>query len=237
MERGPQWQRDFASHAQQVLRETHKQVEVLRAYQAKAARETQRADQLADAQRVLQSKLAAQEEMRLQAETVHKATVAELSRQVLQLDETVGALRRTKNDLESQLAAVRSSKVAQEKRHEAELEALARRHEQQTQALRNEHHQREAKWERERESLLAQTVRKQTEDLRASATPAKAGDSPSVSRADAATTTIATTPDSTRSESGSSDPYHAHVHWSVETAPSGAVRARSPGRSRAAAVA
>ena len=220
VERGPQWQRDFASHAQQVLRETHKQVEVLRAYQAKAARETQRADQLADAQRVLQSKLAAQEEMRLQAETVHKATVAELSRQVLQLDETVGALRRTKNDLESQLAAVRSSKVAQEKRHEAELEALARRHEQQTQALRNEHQQREAKWEQERESLLAQTVRKQTEDLRASATPAKAGDSPSVSRADAATTTTATSPDYIGSESGSSDPYHAHVHWSVETAPS-----------------
>ncbi|KPA74743.1 hypothetical protein ABB37_09043 [Leptomonas pyrrhocoris] len=143
---GVQWQAEFAAHTQQILRETHKQVEVLREYQVSAARERQRADQLAEARRALESKLATAEQRQRQEERRHADTVGELSRQVLELDEAVAAWRRMHAVLEGRLEAAQNTAVAQRAAQEAAIAELTQRYECQLTALRSEHQQREATW-------------------------------------------------------------------------------------------
>lgn len=152
-----QWQQGFADYAAQMLRETRKQVEVLRDYQHRAQRETRRADQLGDALRVAQNTLAAAEQTRAATEQRHSATVAALSQEVLQLEETVGALRRAQVDLQSELAAARRSlKAEREARQAAPPQERVQQLEAELSAMRHQLHQREEAWQAERAMLLTQ---------------------------------------------------------------------------------
>jgi hypothetical protein len=128
MVEGLAWQLDFAAHAQDILRETQKQVEVLRRYQTEAARQAQRADLLADAQRVLEAKLVTAEQRRSQEEVAHKAAVAELSRQVLQLDQIVAALRRSQRELRRQLQDAHDAAAVQRTAYAARIEHVTRQY-------------------------------------------------------------------------------------------------------------
>ncbi|CBZ24073.1 conserved hypothetical protein [Leishmania mexicana MHOM/GT/2001/U1103] len=118
---GTLWQEAFAAHAEKLLRETQQQVDELRRYQQKAVREAQRADAVAAENRALEVQLAEADAKRATERTAHESAVNALSQQVLQLEEAVGVLRRTKLELERQIKGAQTATAQQEAVHQREL--------------------------------------------------------------------------------------------------------------------
>ncbi|CAC9450976.1 conserved hypothetical protein [Leishmania infantum JPCM5] len=155
---GTLWQQAFAAHAETLLRETQQQVDELRRYQQKAAREAQRADAVAAANRALEVQLAEADAKRAEDRAAHESAVNALSQQVLRLEEAVGVLRRTKLELQRQIKGAQTAAAQQEAVHRRELREVRSAFESELKRMRAEQHLQADEWRHERHRLEEKLV-------------------------------------------------------------------------------
>ncbi|GET86167.1 hypothetical protein, conserved [Leishmania tarentolae] len=150
---GALWQQAFAAHADKLLRETQQQVEELRRYQQKAAREAQRADALVAANRTLEMQLAEADAKRAEEHAAHEHAASALSQQILRLEETLGVMRRTKLEVQQQLKGAQAAAAEQEAVHQRELRGMRSAFESEVERMRTEQHLQAQQWRHEQQRL------------------------------------------------------------------------------------